>query len=136
MNQTLVYCGGFFQLRYAGCYPNDNYAAEVACVIVAQSWLNRLRFMSYNSNFSRETLDWVFNNSDVMDAFERSMSVGDQNFKLLEGLQYRCENCCKTTTLREAHLVAVDGDGLPDHEGFPKYLCKKCTIKAIGEDET
>lgn len=66
-----------------------------------------------------------------MDAFERSESVGTPDFSLFEGMQYPCEHCAATTTLRKAHLVTFDSDGLPNHEGFPEYLCADCAAKVV-----
>jgi len=129
-----LYPNNLYRLRYAGCHPNDKYVSEIACVIITESWLNRLRCrMPRHAN--REPEDWVKNNADVLDAFERSVSVGDPNFGHFERLQYPCEQCGATTTLRKAHLVSVDEDGLPNHEGFPKYLCADCATEAMNGNE-
>lgn len=117
-------------LRFAGCHPDNNHASEIVCVILAESWLNRLRGTLHGRR-NREMEDWVRNNRDVMDAFERSESVDSPDFGLFEQLQYPCEHCAATTTLRDAHLVCFGSDRLPGYEGFPEYLCADCTSKVV-----
>lgn len=130
MRYDTLHWDGLYRVRYNSYCPSAAHAAEMTCVILTEIWLQRVRAVSTG----REMEDWVKNNRDIIDAFECSESVGNPDFRVFERLQYPCEHCSKVTPLREAYLVAVDADGLPDHEGFPKYLCKKCKIEAIGDD--
>lgn len=122
-----------YHLRFAECHPNADHISEVACVILAETWLNRVRSTMPNGR-SRNMEDWTRNNAEIMDAFERSVSVDAPDFALFEGLQYPCERCAATTTLRDAYLVSVDEDGLPNHDGYPEYLCADCGRQAVDED--
>ena len=130
MKQHFFDPNSLYGLRYAGYHPSDAHAAEIACVILTETWLHRVN----GEQQRRELETWVRNNRDIMDAYVRSVSVGDRNYTLFEGLEYPCEHCTKVTTLRNAHLVSLDSSGLPNHEGFPKYVCADCAQKTTGEN--
>ena len=116
-----------YGLRYANCSPNDRYAVDKTYAILAEAWLERLQ----GDFHGREPNDWVRNNREIMSAFEHSVAKNKPDFSLFEVVQYPCEHCAATVALREAHLVSLDSNGCPNHDGFPDYLCADCAKEAI-----
>ncbi len=120
-----------YGLRYADCRPNADHLAEKTCAILAKTWLNRLQ----DDFRGRESEEWVRNNGEIMEAFERSVTENNPIFSLFESLRYPCDHCGTTIPLRAAHLVSVDANGCLNHDGFPDYLCAACAKDAVGDEE-
>ncbi len=120
-----------YGLRYANYCPNDRHAVDKTYAILAETWLERLQ----GDFHGREPNDWVRYNREIMSAFEHSVAKNEPDFSLFEAVQYPCERCATTVALRAAHLVSLDSNGCPNHDGFPEYLCAACAKEAIKEEE-